>query len=229
MLFRDRAEAGRFLALKLAAHTGRQDTVILALPRGGVPVAFEVAKGLNAPLDVFIVRKLGVPGQEELALGATATGKVRVLNQDIITALGISDEVIESVIAKEERELQRREQLYRGNRPPCPTEGKTVILVDDGLATGSTMHAAVLALKLRRPARVIAAVPVAAVSTCEEFKDEVDEIVCAATPKSFYAVGQWYEDFSQTTDAEVQELLRRASEPSCSKAELKGSELNDQH
>jgi putative phosphoribosyl transferase len=219
MLFRDRAEAGRFLALKLAAHTGRQDTVILALPRGGVPVAFEVAKSLNAPLDVFIVRKLGVPGQEELALGATATGKVRVLNQDIITALGISDEVIESVIAKEERELQRREQLYRGDRPPCELEGKTVILVDDGLATGSTMRAAVLALRRRNPARVIAAVPVAAVSTCEEFKDEVDEIVCAATPKSFYAVGQWYEDFSQTTDAEVQELLRRAPEPTCAKAE----------
>lgn len=229
MLFRDRAEAGRFLALKLAAHTGRQDTVILALPRGGVPVAFEVAKSLNAPLDVFIVRKLGVPGQEELALGATATGKVRVLNQDIIAALGISDEVIESVIAKEERELQRREQLYRGDRPPYPTEGKTVILVDDGLATGSTMHAAVLALKLRRPARVIAAVPVAAVSTCEEFKDEVDEIVCAATPKPFYSVGQWYDDFSQTTDAEVQELLRRASERSCGKTELKGSQLNVQH
>ena len=188
-----------------------------------------MAKSLNAPLDVFIVRKLGVPGQEELALGATATGKVRVLNQDIITALGISDEIIESVIAKEERELQRREQLYRGDRPPCPTEGKTVILVDDGLATGSTMHAAVLALKLRRPARVIAAVPVAAVSTCEEFRDEVDEIVCAATPKSFYAVGQWYENFSQTTDAEVQELLRRAPGPSCGKAELKGSQLNDQH
>ena len=219
MLFRDRAEAGRFLALKLAAHADRQDTVVLALPRGGVPVAFEVAKSLNVPLDVFIVRKLGVPGQEELAMGATATGKVRVLNQDIITALGISDEVVDSVIAREERELQRREELYRGDRPACQVEGKTVILVDDGLATGSTMHAAVLALRRRKPARVIAAVPVAAVSTCEEFKDEVDEIVCATTPNPFYAVGQWYEDFSQTTDGEVQELLRRAPEPSSFKAE----------
>ena len=219
MLFRDRAEAGAFLARKLAAHAGRQDTVVLALPRGGVPVAFEVAKSLNAPLDVFIVRKLGVPGQEELAMGATATGRVRVLDQDIITTLGISDEVLDSVIAKEERELERREELYRGDRPPCQIEGKTVILVDDGLATGSTMRAAVLALRRRKPARVIAAVPVAAVSTCEEFKDEVDEIICATTPKPFYAVGQWYEDFSQTTDAEVQELLRRAPEPSCFKAE----------
>jgi predicted phosphoribosyltransferase len=219
MLFRDRAEAGRFLALKLAAYAGRQDTVVLALPRGGVPVALEVAKSLNAPLDVFIVRKLGVPGQEELAMGATATGKVRVLNHDIITALGISDEVVDSVIAREERELQRREELYRGDRPACQVKGKTVILVDDGLATGSTMHAAVLALRRRKPARVIAAVPVAAVSTCEEFKDEVDEIVCATTPKPFYAVGQWYEDFSQTTDGEVQELLRRAPEPSSLKAE----------
>jgi putative phosphoribosyl transferase len=219
MLFRDRAEAGAFLARKLAAHAGRQDTVVLALPRGGVPVAFEVAKSLNAPLDVFIVRKLGVPGQEELAMGATATGRVRVLDQDIITTLGISDEVLDSVIAKEERELERREELYRGDRPPCQIEGKTVILVDDGLATGSTMRAAVLALRRRKPARVIAAVAVAAVSTCEEFKDEVDEIVCATTPKPFYAVGQWYEDFSQTTDGEVQELLRRAQEPSCVKAE----------
>ena len=219
MLFRDRAEAGAFLARKLAAHAGRQDTVVLALPRGGAPVAFEVAKSLNVPLDVFIVRKLGVPGQEELAMGATATGKVRVLNQHIITALGISKEVVDSVIAKEERELERREELYRGDRPPCQIEGKTVILVDDGLATGSTMRAAVLALRRRKLARIIAAVPVAAVSTCEEFKDEVDEIVCATTPKPFYAVGQWYENFSQTTDAEVQELLRRAPEPRCAKAE----------
>jgi putative phosphoribosyl transferase len=220
MLFRDRAEAGAFLARKLAAHAGRQDTVVLALPRGGAPVAFEVAKSLNVPLDVFIVRKLGVPGQEELAMGATATGKVRVLNQHIITALGISEELVDSVIAKEERELERREELYRGDRPPCQIEGKTVILVDDGLATGSTMRAAVLALRRRKPARIIAAVPVAAVSTCEEFKDEVDEIVCATTPKPFYAVGQWYENFSQTTDAEVQELLRRAPEPNCTKAEI---------
>jgi predicted phosphoribosyltransferase len=173
-------------------------------------VAFEVATGLKAALDVFVVRKLGVPGHEELAMGATASGKVRVLNQEIIRALEISDEVVESVAAKEERELERREELYRGDRPQYRLEGKTVILVDDGLATGSTMRAAVQAVKRYSPARVIVAVPVAAVSTCEELKDEVDEVVCAATPQPFYAVGQWYQEFSQTTDEEVQELLRRA-------------------
>jgi putative phosphoribosyl transferase len=182
---------------------------VLGLPRGGVPVAFEVAKALAAPLDVFIVRKLGVPGQEELAMGATATGNVRVLNEGLIRDLAISEETIASVAAKEERELQRREQLYRGDRMPLRISGKNVILVDDGLATGSTMRAAVLALRRLGPARIIVAVPVAAGSSCEEFKDEVDEIVCATTPEPFYSVGQWYERFSQTTDEEVQDFLRR--------------------
>jgi putative phosphoribosyl transferase len=213
MLFRNRAEAGRFLADKLAAYADGQDTVVLGLPRGGVPVAFEVASVLNAALDAFVVRKLGVPGQEELAMGATASGKVRVLNHEVISALRISDEAVASVLAKEERELERRERLYRRDRPQCRLDGKTVILVDDGLATGSTMRAAVQALKRHDPARIIVAVPVAAASTCEEFKNEVNEIVCATTPRPFYAVGQWYEEFWQTTDEEVQELLRRAPEP----------------
>jgi putative phosphoribosyl transferase len=213
MLFRDRADAGRFLADKLAAYADGRDTVVLGLPRGGVPVAFEVATALNAALDVFVVRKLGVPGQEELAMGATASGKVRVLNHEIIRALGISDEAVASVAAKEERELERREGLYRGGRPQYRLDGKTAILVDDGLATGSTMRAAVEALKRHRPARVVVGVPVAAVSTCEEFINEVDEIVCAMTPQPFYAVGRWYEEFSRTTDEEVQDLLSHAPEP----------------
>jgi putative phosphoribosyl transferase len=213
MLFRDRTEAGKFLASKLTRYTGRPDVIVLGLPRGGVPVAFEVAKALEAPLDVFIVRKLGVPGHEELAMGAVASGKIRVLNEEIVRALRISDETIEVVTAKEEREIERRERLYRGNRPPYTVAGKTVILVDDGLATGSTMRAAVLALKRRSPARLVVAVPVAAASTCEEFKDEVDETVCATTPEPFFAVGQWYREFSQTTDEEVQEVLSRASKP----------------
>jgi putative phosphoribosyl transferase len=209
MLFCDRTDAGRLLARSLAHYAGRVDTVVLGLPRGGVPVAFEVAKALAAPLDVFIVRKLGVPGQEELAMGATATGNVRVLNEGLIRDLAISEETIASVAAKEERELQRREQLYRGGRMPLQISGKNVILVDDGLATGSTMRAAVLALRRLSPARIVVAVPVAAGSSCEEFKDEVDEIVCAITPEPFYSVGQWYERFSQTTDEEVQDFLRR--------------------
>jgi putative phosphoribosyl transferase len=209
MLFCDRADAGRLLARSLAHYGGRADTVVLGLPRGGVPVAFEVAKALAAPLDVFIVRKLGVPGQEELAMGATASGNVRVLNEGLIRDLAISEETIASVAAKEERELQRREQLYRGDRMPLRINGKNVILVDDGLATGSTMWAAVVALRRLGPARIVVAVPVAAGSSCEEFKDEVDEIVCATTPEPFYSVGQWYERFSQTTDEEVQDFLRR--------------------
>jgi predicted phosphoribosyltransferase len=178
-----------------------------------VPVAFEVAKALEAPLDVFIVRKLGVPGQEELAMGAAAGGKIRVLNEALIRELGISEETIESVAAGEERELQRREQLYRPDSTPRQLKGKTVILVDDGLATGSTMHAAVLALRRQEPARIVVAVPVAGVSSCEEFKNDVDEIVCARTPEPFYSVGEWYDQFSQTSDEEVQDLLRRASRP----------------
>jgi putative phosphoribosyl transferase len=213
MLFRDRAEAGQFLASKLTRYGRRPDVVVLGLARGGIPVAFEVAKALQAPLDVFIVRKLGVPGHEELAMGAVASGGIRVQNDEVIKALRISDETIAAVAAKEEREIERREQRYRGNRPPCAVEGKTIVLVDDGLATGSSMRAAVLALKRRNPARIVVAVPVAAISTCEEFKDEVDEIVCATTPEPFFAVGQWYKEFSQTTDDEVQEFLRRAPKP----------------
>lgn len=211
MLFRDRREAGRVLASKLIKYAGRSDVIVLALPRGGVPVGFEVAKTLEAPLDVFVVRKLGVPGQEELAMGAAASGGLRILNRDIIEALAISDEAIESVAAMEQREIERRERQYRDNRMPLAAEGKTVILIDDGLATGSTMRAAVLALRRRYPAHLIVAVPVAAASTCEEFKDEVEEIVCAATPEPFLAVGQWYEQFPQTTDDEVRDLLGRAA------------------
>jgi putative phosphoribosyl transferase len=189
MLFRDRAHAGRFLADKLAAYADGRDTVVLGLPRGGVPVAFEVATALHAALDVFVVRKLGVPGQEELAMGATASGKVRVLNHEIIGALGISDEVVASVAAKEERELERREGLYRGDRPQVPARWQDRY-PDDGLATGSTMRAAVEALKRYRPDRVVVGVPVAAVSTCEEFINEVDEIVCRQPLDLFCAVSR---------------------------------------
>jgi putative phosphoribosyl transferase len=211
MLFRDRLQAGRYLATKLFNYAGRPNTLVLGLPRGGVPVAFEVAQALKVPLDVFIVRKLGVPGQEELAMGATATGKIRVLNEGVIRDLSVTEETIEAVAASEERELERREQLYRGDRPPADLKGKTLILIDDGLATGSTMRAAVVALKRRNPARIVVAVPVAAASTCNEFKSEVDALVCAVTPEPFFSVGQWYDDFSQTSDQEVQELLKRAT------------------
>src|SRR5438270_10267310 len=203
MLFQDRHEAGRQLAAELTEYAGRDDVVVLALPRGGVPVAFEVAQALGAPLDVFLVRKLGVPGREELAMGAIATGGVRVLMPDVIQALGIPDRVIDAVAAREQQELERRERLYRGDRPPPDVRGRTVFLVDDGLATGSTMRAAAAALRQQRPARIVVAVPVAASSTCDEFRSEVDEIVCAATPEPFYAVGMWYDDFSQTSDEEV--------------------------
>jgi putative phosphoribosyl transferase len=211
MRFRDRTEAGQALAAKLMFYGGRADTLVLGLPRGGVPVAFEVAAALHLPLDVFVVRKLGVPGQEELAMGATASGRVRVLNEEVIKELDITDRAIEGVAAREEEELERRERLYRGERAPLDVKGKTVILVDDGLATGSTMRAAVLALKRQAPARIVAAAPVAAPSTCEELREEVDEVVCAATPEPFYSVGQWYEDFSQTSDREIQDLLSRAA------------------
>ncbi|HZD39411.1 MAG TPA: phosphoribosyltransferase [Terriglobales bacterium] len=211
MIFRDRTEAGQVLSSNLLDYANRDDVVVLALPRGGVPVAFEVAKALHAPLDVFVVRKLGVPGHEELAMGATASGQVRVLNEDLIKSLRIPEETIHSVAAQEEKELERRETLYRGTRSPAEVKNKTVILVDDGLATGSTMRAAVVALRRREPAHIIAAVPVSAASTCDEFKHEVDEIVCAKTPEPFYAVGEWYEDFSQTTDEEVKRLLDLAA------------------
>jgi putative phosphoribosyl transferase len=209
--FRDRREAGRRLAERLTDYAGRPDVLVLALPRGGVPVAYEVARALGAPLDVFLVRKLGVPGREELALGAIATGGVRLLNEDVVRALRIPPEVIDEVEAAERAELARREREYRGERPAPDLRGRTVILIDDGLATGASMRAAVAALRQGRPARIVVAVPLAAPSTCEEFRDEVDEVICARTPEPFFAVGLWYEDFAQTTDDEVRDLFRRAT------------------
>jgi predicted phosphoribosyltransferase len=208
--FRNRAHAGRLLAARLDDYRGRPDVVVLGLPRGGVPVAFEVAQALRAPLDVFLVRKLGVPGHEELAMGALASGGIRVLNLDVIRSLGISAEEIESITRAEEAELRRRERLYRGNRPPPEIAGQTVILVDDGVATGSTMQAAVAALRSAGPKEVVVAVPTAPPETCAELEQEADRVVCAVTPQPFYAVGAWYRDFSQTTDDEVRELLRRS-------------------
>lgn len=209
--FHDRHEAGRMLATKLATYAGRPDMVVLALPRGGVPVAYEVARALDAPMDVFLVRKLGVPGYEELAMGAVATGGVRVLNEQVVAGLRIPEYVIDAVAAWQEQELARRERLYRGDRPPPDVRGKIVILVDDGLATGATMQAAVQALRLQQPARVVVAVPTGAPETCEALKREVDDVICAITPEPFEAVGLWYKDFSQTTDDEVRELLARAA------------------
>ena len=209
--FRDRTEAGQLLARRLKRYADRPDVIVLALPRGGVPVAYEVAKALHAPLDVFLVRKLGVPGQEELAMGAIATGGIRVLNEDVVRMLNIPPRVIDSVAAQEARELERRERLYRGDRPAPDMTGRTVILVDDGLATGSSMRAAVAALRQKNPNRIVVAVPIAAAATCREFEAEVNEIVCYATPEPFYSVGLWYEDFSQTTDEEIRQLLERSS------------------
>jgi putative phosphoribosyl transferase len=211
--FEDRREAGRRLAEELRDYAGQDDLVVLALPRGGVPVAYEVAKALDAPLDIFLVRKLGLPGHEELAMGAIASGGVRVLNEQVVRMSGVDERTIAAVAAEEQRELERRERAYRGGRPTSAIEGHTVILVDDGLATGSTMRAAALALKAQKPKRLVIAVPVAAPETCDAFRDEVDEIVCAITPEPFYAVGLWYDDFSQTSDEEVQQLLERAPAP----------------
>lgn len=216
--FRDRREAGRVLAAQLARYANRPDVLVLALPRGGVPVAYEVARALGAPLDVFLVRKLGVPGHEELAMGAVATGGVRVLNEPVVRALDIPDRLIDAVAAREQEELARRERLYRGDRPPPDVRGRTVILVDDGLATGATMQAAVKALRQQGPARIVVAVPTASPETCEALREEVDEVVCATMPEPFYAVGLWYEDFSQTTDEEVRELLASAKRPDGGKA-----------
>lgn len=207
MLFRDRADAGRRLAERLRHYAGRTDVLVLGLPRGGVPVASEVARELGAPLDVFLVRKLGFPGQEELAMGAIASGGSRVLNRSLLRRLHVPEETVNSVAARELCELERRESAYRGTRPPQSVRGRTVILVDDGLATGATMHVAAAALRGKDPARIVVAVPVAAASSCEAFADVVDEVVCAETPEPFMAVGQWYEDFSQTTDEEVRRLL----------------------
>ncbi len=211
MLFQDRFEAGRFLASKLRYLAHRPDVVVLALPRGGVPVGYEVAKALNVPLDVFVVRKLGVPGYPELAMGAIASGGVRVLNEDVVRRLGIPDYMIDKIAAEEQKELERRERDYRGDRPPLDVKGRTVVLVDDGLATGSSMRVAALALRNKEPAQIIIAVPVAAASTCAEFQSEVDQVVCGVTPEPFWAVGQWYKNFSQTTDEEVHHLLDQAA------------------
>ena len=208
--FRDRYDAGRFLAEKLTGFAGRPNLLVLALPRGGVPVGYEVARALDAPIDVFLVRKLGVPGQRELAMGAIATGGVRVLNHDLVRALAIAEPAIEAVAAEEQAELERRERAYRDGRPPPDVRGRTVILVDDGLATGSTMRAAARALRQQDAARIVVAVPVAPPDTCADFHDEVDDVVCALMPEPFYAVGLWYEDFSQTSDDEVHDLLARA-------------------
>lgn len=211
MRFRNRAEAGRLLADRLGGYAGRDDVIVLALPRGGVPVGYELACRLEAPLDVFLVRKLGVPGREELAMGAIASGGTRVLNDTLMSELRITDEQVARAAVVEGRELERREQLYRGGLPALELRGRTVILVDDGLATGATMRAAALAVRARAPERLVVAVPVAAEPTCGEFGAEVDEVVCAQTPEPFLSVGSWYQDFSQTTDDEVRELLARAA------------------
>ncbi len=208
--FQNREEAGQRLAQALQAYAGRPDVVVLALPRGGVPVGFEVARALGVPLDVFVVRKLGTPGQEELAMGAIASGGVRVLNREVVDLLGLSTRVIDAATEREERELQRREQLYRPGRPPLALEGKVALLVDDGVATGSTMKAAVAGVRQRGAARVVVAVPVASVEAEEELEALADEVVCLRTPDPFYAVGLWYGDFAQTSDDEVRSLLDRA-------------------
>jgi putative phosphoribosyl transferase len=205
--FLDRSEAGRALARALSHYAGRDDVIVLALPRGGVPVGYEVAKELGAPLDVFLVRKLGVPGHEELAMGAIASGGVLVLDEGVLRWLDISEQQIQNTLARELDELRRREAAYRDGRPLPNLKGKTVILVDDGLATGASMQAAARAVRRHEPARIVIAVPVASRATCDRFRDEVDEVVCAVTPAPFYAVGNWYEDFSQTTDEEVRDLL----------------------
>jgi predicted phosphoribosyltransferase len=213
MQFPNRISAGRLLASKLEIYANRSDVIVLGLPRGGVPVAYEVAHALNVPLDVFVVRKLGVPGYEELAMGAIATGNVRVLSEDLIKELGIPGQWIDQIAAREQRELERREKLYRGAAPPLNVKGRTVIVVDDGLATGSTMRAAVNALKSLGPARIVVAAPVAARETCESFKVDVQSTcVCYMSPVPFEGVGKWYRDFSQTTDAEVCALLQHATE-----------------
>lgn len=209
--FKDRRDAGRKLAQKLSKYAGQPDILVFALPRGGVPVAYEVALALSAPLDVCIVRKLGLPGREELAMGAVASGGVRVLNGDIIRMLSIPDEVINFVAKRELQELQRREKLYRGNRPTAEVRDRTLLLIDDGLATGASMRAAIDGLRAQHPARIVVAVPAAAPEVCEAFRPEVDEIVCMITPEPFQGVGRWYGDFSPVTDEEVRVLLEEAN------------------
>lgn len=217
MRFRDRHDAGQQLAQRLAPYTGHPQVCILALPRGGVPVAFEVAQALGVPLDICVVRKLGVPGQPELAMGAIATGGIRILNPAVIQELGVSAAALEAITQRELRELERREQLYRGARassspehlPPLPLAGRIVILIDDGLATGATMRAAIAAVQAANPQRLVVAVPVAAAAACQELRDQVDEVISVLTPHALHAIGLWYDDFSQTSDAEVQRLLAK--------------------
>ncbi len=211
MIFDDRVDAGRQLAAKLGAYAGRKDVIVLGIPRGGVPVAFEVARALKAPRDIFLSRKLGVPGQEELAFGALATGGVRVLDRDLIAQVGISEREIDQIAASVKKELERRARVYRGLRPALNVKGKTVLLVDDGIATGSSMLAAINALRQMEPARLVVAVPVAPYDTCKRLRSVVDELVCVDTPETFYAIGQFYGDFSQVRDEEVTELIRRAN------------------
>jgi predicted phosphoribosyltransferase len=217
MLFRDRLEAGRRLAERLSDYAGKPDVVVLALPRGGVPVAAEVARALDAPLDIFLVRKLGLPGQEELAMGAIASGGSQVLNTSLLRRLHVPPETVDAVAMQERRELDRRERAYRGAHAPPSVRGRTVILVDDGLATGASMHAAVAALRAQEPARIVVAVPVGAPSTCEDLRRLADDVVCAETPEPFAAVGQWYDDFSQTSDEEVRQLLEASRSPARSR------------
>ncbi len=219
MLFSDRVEAGVKLASELRHYANRKDVIVLGIPRGGVPVAFEVAKALHAPLDIFVSRKLGVPGQEELAFGAIASGGIRVLDRDIVEGAGITDQQIEVITEKVRNEVERREKLYRADRPALKLDGQVVILVDDGIATGSSVRAAIQALRQLNPAKIVLGVPVAPLTTCNRLKAEVDELVCVSTPKYFYAIGQFYADFSQVSDREVTELLQRASQPVAQKAE----------
>jgi predicted phosphoribosyltransferase len=210
-LFKNRSHAGRELAKALMDYAGREDVIVLALPRGGVPVAYEVARALQVPLDVFLVRKLGVPGREELAMGAIASGELRLLNEDIVQSLNISDEEIARVAAQEQRELQRREIAYRGDRPELDVSNQTALLVDDGLATGASMRAAAVGLKAKEPAQIVVAVPVAAPDTCQSIGALVDRVVCLSTPEPLHSIGRWYDDFSQTTDDEVRDYLEQVA------------------
>jgi len=224
-MFRDRVDAGRQLAKKLTHYANRDDVLVLGVPRGGIPVAFEVAQALHAPLDILLVRKLGTPGQRELAMGAIASGGVRILNHDLISSLGITQEQLAETIRDQETELQRREQLYRGVRSGVPVKGKVVILVDDGIATGASMLAAIDALRTLQPKKIVVAVPVAPAQAYTQITAVADELVCASTPNGFFAIGQFYEDFPQTEDAEVHALLSRAAKavPMAHKPEEKGA------